>query len=72
MESKSTVELEAESKSTQTAAKASPPTLGAIATAICAVLGIVGAVLHSQGRADRPVGAHGVDKHGRRVRDPGR
>lgn len=47
MESKSTVELEAESKSTKTAVKASPPIFGAISTAVCAVLGIVSAVLHS-------------------------
>ncbi len=40
------VDFEAKSTRAQTAVKALPPIFGAIATAICAVLGTVGAVLH--------------------------
>ncbi len=46
MSLQATVDFEAKSTRAQTAVKASPPIFGAIATAICAVLGTVGAVLH--------------------------
>ena len=46
MSLKTTGNLEARSIRVETAVKAAPPIFGAIATAICAALGIVGAILH--------------------------
>lgn len=47
MSLKAATDLEASPTRTRTAVKASPPFFGAIATTVCAVLGIVGAVFHT-------------------------